>query len=1288
MSQDIPNIRTLARAIGVLSEGALSGSGPGIGGLTAEFMSWCDATPHPVHGDAVPLAEAVLGLHRLATNSADIHTVQACLQALVRSGRFGRTLCARCINARNTPLPRLDPKVAAWPARDRLGLVHEMLKDFPGDMDRDTLAWVEELLKPLMGTDPEELVPFVARLGEQGEVLAFPVRQVIVGGLFGRWINSRLTNGVEGADQEQLCQIIRGVGDSAYGEALAKAVDLGGLKADAALLRTIAAVGEAGNKTILNTLLKILPKADAKLAGACLDALISQDHPAMGKLLASVRSRMPGIRAAAVSRAPLLGDIGYVQYISSLPEERRENAQFEMLGALEAIAPDFVRNVAGNCPPRGMSSPRVLEAAPPAPPHRDTPEPPKSGFLKGLFKSKPKGLQDVLPKPGNVRDQALPNSVVDGAQLESRELTGLGLAGSSFARTRFFKGKLYNTDLTDGLFRDCSLSGTEFREVRFGGAELAGTRFEDCVFTDCTFTGAFLSGCTFEGCRFRTSTFSEAVFRDCRMNRCDFTACTLAGNALHGCSVRSSRFEACDFSFAELIGDEFRGVEFRHTCLHALYIRDCVLLSMELPGSPVTRSVIKNSDAGHPQFLANRLRQITLFARESEKNAIPKSRENDPFQAQKALAAWSRELTFMRRERRMLDNNRQRMHRAMGTLSRDQQVFLRMLPLLLDSDLFERRYNFGNIPSSRVWGYYPCLTDLELVRERLGLEPEFEPSPEVRIQAVYAMGSLGTVAQTSSSDLDCWVCYDGDVTMAMEHGLKRKLDAMALWADSDFGLEVHFYPMRMDDVRDNRFVSGDEESSGSAQVLLLKEEFYRTALKLAGKNIAWWVTPAGASRKMYESCIRAARRYPLCGKPRLEDFGHLAEVPPAEYFGGSLWQMVKAIHSPFKSVLKLGLLETYAAPGASALPLCDRIKRNLIRNRQGRLDTDPYTALYSTLHDYYSERGEDNAAALLKESFRLKANLSDIPLFMNLPTRPEDESLISVLFGSGYVEPGRLAETHRTWPFDKSLRMGSHVRRYMVDTYQRIQEGLSAGGRAKGRTKALVNPEDLTRMGRRIATNFARKNHKIMRVPFMDTRDNGFPIIHFSAEKATGKPVVWSARGGARVEAKQSGEQLQLLHRNQNAVYLLGWLLANRIYHPKSLLQADRSIAPIALADLQKLMAALYDFFPFAETFEPDINEGLRPEEVNRVFFIINMAVPREASRIERASVIYTTNWGEMYCRTFIRPGQMFEHSPIRFLAEKIGQQIADFPKLERFTPKGSQCRRINLTESDPTATP
>ncbi|MCJ2165901.1 MULTISPECIES: class I adenylate cyclase [unclassified Pseudodesulfovibrio] len=1276
MGEKQSNIGIISKALDHCINDPGMTDGAGIGDLAIEFMQWCDATPSPGQVDATALTEVVLTFYRIAGNSNDIQTMQSCLQALVRSGRFGRALCSRFVSGKTMPIPQLAAKVASWPAQDRLALAHEMLLNYPGNNDKEILNWLENLLKPLMGTDPAELAPFVARLGEQGITLAFPVRQIIVGGLFGRWINARLTNGTSGPELEQLCRIIRGIGDANYAEALAKAVELNQIVPNVTVLRTITALGEAGNKTIMGMLLKTLSNAANGLAGACLEAIIAQDHPGAGKLLASVRGKMPGLKNAAISRAPLLGDIGHMQYIASFPEDAQLDIHMEMLGVLEAIAPDFTRNITRQCLSKQAASlSHATTAIKSRPKKENTDDPAQSGFFKRLFKSRPKSLEELLPKFNNLRDMKLPSSRVEDTEMDGRELTGLTLTGSEFTRTTFTRTKVAGTSLDDTVFSLCLLTSSEFKNTDFTGTEFSRTTFAGCSFNDCSFKGTVFTDCTFEECRFRNCGMGDTAFLNTKLDMTDVAACTLAGSSFHRCSLRATRFGTTDFTYTELIGNDFQGVEFIDSILHAMYIRECNFTSIDMPGTTVTRSIIKNSDAGHPQFLANRIRQMTLFAREVEKNGIPKTKETDPFLTQKALNAWSRELTFMRRERRMLENNRQRLNRAMNTISRDQQVFLRILPLLLDTDTFERKFNFGQVPTCRVWEYYPELTTLELARQHFGDFPARNTAPDVRILAVYSMGSLGTVAQTAKSDLDCWVCYDSDITLTMEADLKRKLDAIALWAESEFAMEVHFYPMRMDDVRDNRFLSGDEESSGSAQALLLKEEFYRTALKLAGKNIAWWVTPAGASCKIYDACISASRRYPICGKPRLEDFGYLAPVPPSEYFGGSLWQMVKAVHSPFKSVLKLGLLEIYASPHTSTLPLCDRIKRNLTRNRQGKLNTDPYTALFSILHAYYQERNETNASALLKESFRLKANLSDIPFFMNLTTRPEDESLISVLFGSGYVEPDRIARINRSWPFEKSLRMGALVRQYMVDTYQRIQEGLNE----KGKTKAMINAEDLTRMGRRIGANFAKKKHKIMRVPFMDIKDTGFPILHFSAERKPGSPPIWAVRGGTAVEAKQSADALQLLHRNPDPVHMMAWLLANRIYQPRSLLQADRSIAPIAVADLQKVMTSLHEFFPFAQTFERDINEGLHSERVTSAFFIFNLTAPPDSKRIEQAAVLYTTNWGEMFCRTFLRPGQILERSPSQFLAHKLDQPVPDPPKMSLFVPKGSQCKRFPL---------
>jgi adenylate cyclase class 1 len=1274
MSDLSTNIRTLATRMRDVAAAPSLTEGPGIGGLTVEFMDWCDAHPRPTRQDAAPHADAVLSLYAVANGTKDVQAVQNCLQAMVRSGRFGRILASRFINGKAVPLRNLSAKIVLWPAHDRLALVHEMLSDFPGDNDRETLSWLESLLKPLMASDPMELSPFVERLGDMGETLTFPVKQAIVGGLFGRWLANRISNHLEGEELRQICHVIRGLGDPRYVEVMAKGMERGRITPDACSLRTIAAVGEAGSKTVMGVLIKTLSNAANGLAGPCLDAIIAQDHPAAGKILASARTRMPGLKQAALSRAPLLGDKGYVQYIKALPEKQQLEAHLEMLGVLEAIAPDYVRNISRKGLGKDVSIQALARDAHPKQPGRTPPpEPPKTGFFSRFFKGRPKTLEGLLPKFRNVRDQELPFSMVEKEELDGRELTGLILSSSVFSSTTMLRTRIANTALDEASFTDCAAAGATFSNVDFSKASFHGVTFGKCAFNDCVLTGATFMDCEFNECRFRGCSIGEGTFQQTKLNLCGLTATSLAGTSFYNCSVRTTRFEAADLTFTELLGCDFRGVEFLSSVLHAVYVRDCNLISIEMPRTTVTRSIIKNSDAGHPLFLANRVRQMTVFARELEKSGAPATKEKDAFLAQKTLTAWSRELTFMRRERHMLDNNRTRLARAMNTMSRNQQGFMRLLPLMLDSDVFEKRFDFGRTPSCRVWGYYPSQTTLELAKYYFGALPERDSSPDVRILAVYAMGSMGTVAQSADSDLDCWVCYDGDLTIAMENGLKRKLEALGLWAESEFGLEAHFYPMRMDDVRDNRFLAGDEESSGSAQALLLKEEFYRTALRLAGKNLAWWVTSAGISRKNYEACMLAARRYPLAGKPRLEDFGHLAPVPPDEYFGGSLWQIVKAVRAPFKSVLKLGLLETYAAPGAKSLPLCDRIKHNLTRNRKGKLDTDPYTALFSTLHIYYQQRKQNEAASLLKESFRLKANLADIPFFMNLPTRPEDESVISVLFGSGYVEPDRIAGVNKTWPFDKSLKMGASVRQYMVDTYKRIQSGMT------GKTKAFINPEDLTRLGRRIGANFSKKPHKIMRVPLMDTGGNGFPLLHFSADKVPGKRAVWTVRGGTQDEAKQAAPTIQPLYRSFDPANMLAWLLANRLYHPRGLIQADRSIAPIAVHDLQKVMSALYDFFPFDETFERDINEGLQPERITRLFLILNLTAAPETRKVEQATAIYATNWGEMFCRTFLRPGQLFENTPSQFLVQKLEQPMEGMPEMGLFIPKGSQCKRINL---------
>lgn len=57
---------------------------------------------------------------------------------------------------------------------------------------------------------------------------------------------------------------------------------------------------------------------------------------------------------------------------------------------------------------------------------------------------------------------------------------------------------------------------------------------------------------------------------------------------------------------------------------------------------------------------------------------------------------------------------------------------------------------------------------------------------------------------------------------------------------STYHVEMHFYLMTQQRFRNERYSDPlTKENSGSAQYMLLLEEFYRSAVRLAGKPLLW-----------------------------------------------------------------------------------------------------------------------------------------------------------------------------------------------------------------------------------------------------------------------------------------------------------------------------------------------------------------------------------------------------------------------------------------------------------------
>lgn len=146
-------------------------------------------------------------------------------------------------------------------------------------------------------------------------------------------------------------------------------------------------------------------------------------------------------------------------------------------------------------------------------------------------------------------------------------------------------------------------------------------------------------------------------------------------------------------------------------------------------------------------------------------------------------------------------------------------------------------------------------------------------------------------------------------------------------------------------IDENRFRHNESgslggEDCGSTQHILLLDEFYRTAVRLAGKRILWNMVP-GEEEAHYDEYVLSLYAQGALTPNEWLDLGGLSSLSAEEYFGASLWQLYKSIDSPYKAVLKTLLLEAYSWEYPNTQLLATDIKHRLHQGRSSASGSMP-----------------------------------------------------------------------------------------------------------------------------------------------------------------------------------------------------------------------------------------------------------------------------------------------------------------------------------------------------------
>ena len=336
------------------------------------------------------------------------------------------------------------------------------------------------------------------------------------------------------------------------------------------------------------------------------------------------------------------------------------------------------------------------------------------------------------------------------------------------------------------------------------------------------------------------------------------------------------------------------------------------------------------------------------------------------------------------------------------------------------------------------------------------------------IKTVCLIGSLGSVAQNHKSDFDYWTGYEAD-SFSRESFLyfREKLRGIEKWADDFAGAEVHFFPMDLNKIRVDDFGEATGESSGSAQGKLLKEEFYRTMTLIAGQAPIWWVMPAGVSDEEYARLAALVENSNRVDSTRLVDMGNVHEISLGEFYGAAIWQINKTMGSPFKSVLKMALLEEYMLNHGSRGLLCNEMKQRLLSNKDEAQLLDPYVLMFDRAGAYLAENNRLDDLELLRSSLYLKAGVKlGLPDYRRTDLPRKKRVMVNLVrqWGWNHKAVSRLNDYHN-WSFKESQKFSQAINGFIVRTYKQISAELN---QQKDQVDLHISKRDLTVLGRKL----------------------------------------------------------------------------------------------------------------------------------------------------------------------------------------------------------------------------
>ncbi len=515
--------------------------------------------------------------------------------------------------------------------------------------------------------------------------------------------------------------------------------------------------------------------------------------------------------------------------------------------------------------------------------------------------------------------------------------------------------------------------------------------------------------------------------------------------------------------------------------------------------------------------------------------------------------------------------NQYRLLSVQNFLQPRQQQFLNLLALIFHQNQALLPGFISTETAAGIMDYSPNKQTIQAARKfSKGYRYSRKVLRHHAIEGIFLMGSVGSIAFSKNSDMDIWLCHSPSLSPAEIDELQKKAEELERWAQS-LDLEVHFFLINSEQFRQGRHQPLSSESSGKTQHYLLLEEFYRTAIYIAGKAPAWWIVPPHQEHN-HIAYIQHLLDNRFISSREVIDFGSLQSVPAEEFISATLWHIYKSLDSPYKSLLKLFLMECYASEFPHTQWLAQNLKTMIYKGEFEINKLDPYLLIYEKVEEYLNLVASQKRLALSRQCFYLKI-IGSSAKALDPKSRIHREEFLNEI-ALRWQWPEHLLESfgrQKSWDIKKATQEHAVIRDQLKQCLRMILR--FAGHHVADQYR---NNHDLKLIGRKLHAFLEQKPGK---VEIITTRSS----IHKKEDELSVVEVdmdhdrpLWHLYAGHGF--RNTPPASALLSSAESLLEILSWLVVNKLYQTHLKIQIESHSLKISNNDTQMIVNELHQF--------------------------------------------------------------------------------------------------------------